>query len=199
MCQLQSLREWDYRNLPLKRLYDSRIRILWSAKLHLKYLLNRAVFALKNKRWKDGTRGGGDVAGLRPGDAVRVASRKEIDETLDPWGAVNGCVFLREMYRYCGGTYKVLKTAEYFYDEKRGRLVRCSGLVILDGLVCGGERRLFREPCDRYCFLFWRAELDPENSEAGEANKRLRSSSSQKFLIPPVPSSSPGKVFNDVS
>ena len=157
MCQLQSLREWDYRNLPLKRLYDSRIRILWSAKLHLKYLLNRAVFALKNKRWKDGTRDRGDVSGLRPGDAVRVASRKEIDETLDHWGAVNGCVFLREMDRYCGGTYKVLKTVEYFYDEKRGRLVRCRDLVILDGLVCGGERRLFREPCDRYCFLFWHA------------------------------------------
>jgi len=157
MCQLQSLREWDYRNLPLKRLYDSRIRILWSAKLHLKYLLNRGLFALKTKRWKDGTRNECEVAGLQPGDAVRVASQREIAETLDSWGAVNGCVFLREMYRYCGGTYRVLKTAEYFYDEKRGRLVRCRDLVILDGLVCGGERRLFREPCDRYCFLFWHA------------------------------------------
>ena len=107
---------------------------------------------------------------MLPGDAVRVASRKEIDETLDPWGAVNGCVFLREMDRYCGGTYKVLKTAEYFYDEKKGRLVRCRDLVILDGLVCGGERRLFREPCDLVLLSFWHARGSGSRKPNGPMN-----------------------------
>jgi hypothetical protein len=68
---------------------------------------------------------------------------------------VNRCVFLREMYARCGGTYKVMKTLECFYDERSGRMVRCRDLVLLEGQVCGGSRRMFRDPCDRSCFLFW--------------------------------------------
>jgi hypothetical protein len=129
MCQLQSLRDWDYKNLPLKRLYDSRIRILWSGNC-ANYLHPYGV------RSEEQTMEGRDPTSGRPGCGRRrgeCRSRKEIDET-GSWGAVNGCVFLREMDRYCGGTYKVLKTVEYF--DRRGLPVQGSGHP--DGLVCGG-------------------------------------------------------------
>ncbi len=156
MCQLQTLREWSYRDRLLGWLFDARFRIGWGAKRYLVWLRNSVSFLWRRKATAGGP---GDPAPAPPraGDLVRVGSRKEIDDTLDRWGAVSGCVFLREMYGYCGGTYRVLKKAERFYDERRDRLVRCRDLYILEGLVCRGERRLFVEPCDRNCFLFWHA------------------------------------------
>ena len=158
MCQLQGPREWRFRDRFLGGVFDLRFPVGWGAKRYMVWLRSAA------RRLLARLPGGGvpsaaapGVAAFREGDLVRIKSRTGIEATLDLWGAVRGCVFLREMYRYCGGTYRVRKELKRFYDERSGRLVRCRDLYLLDGLVCRGERRLFVEPCDRNCFLFWHA------------------------------------------
>ena len=91
---------------------------------------------------------------LKPGDVVRVRSKQEILSTLDGWRRYRGCRFMEEMWKYCGGEYRVLKRVNHILDEKNVKLRRCKDMVILDGLICGGSWP-FKE-CDRSCYFFWK-------------------------------------------
>jgi len=95
-------------------------------------------------------------ARLNAGDLVRVRSREEIEATLDRWGSLKGCGFLKEMAGYCGTTQRVLKRVERFIDERDYRLKKAGGIVLLEGLLCSGTATTGR--CDRACFFFWREE-----------------------------------------
>jgi len=92
---------------------------------------------------------------IKAGDLVRVCSKKDINNSLDNWRRYKGCSFMDEMYQYCGRTFKVLKVVRNFYDEVNQRLVKCRDVLILEGVICSGRRTLYREKCDRNCFLFW--------------------------------------------
>lgn len=93
---------------------------------------------------------------LKKGDRVKVRSVEEITSTLDPFKELKGCAFLPEMYRYCGTEQRVLKSMQYFMDERDYKLKKVRGVVLLENVTCIGAPVF--GPCDRCCFLFWREE-----------------------------------------
>jgi hypothetical protein len=51
----------------------------------------------------------GEVLNLQPGDFVEIKSAEEISKTLDKLGRHRGLSFMPEMWKYCGGRYRVYK------------------------------------------------------------------------------------------
>ncbi len=99
-------------------------------------------------------------AKFKPGDRVRVAAPAAIDATLDAEHKLDGCLFMRQMYEYCGQEFTVLQVVHNVYMDKFLRL-RCP-YYILDGLRCTGVVEEFPHPCDRTCNLLWHeAWLEP--------------------------------------
>jgi len=93
---------------------------------------------------------------MQPGDLVRVRTREEIEATLDGQNELRSCLFMAEMWRYCGTEQRVLKLVERFLDERTYQVKRTSGIVLLEGVICQGMA--FPQGCDRSCFIFWREE-----------------------------------------
>jgi hypothetical protein len=92
--------------------------------------------------------------GLQAGEWVRVRSKEEILQTLDGRNRNRGLWFDREMLRYCGRRFRVLKRVEQLIEEKSGRLVRIKTPgVILDGVTVSGELYRFNPQNE---FLLWR-------------------------------------------
>lgn len=94
---------------------------------------------------------------LRPGDLVQVRPREEIAATLDVNGSTRGLSFDREMLPYCGGTYRVQDRVERLIDDRTGRMINiASDCLILEGVVCSGERSVGRWFCPRAIYPYWR-------------------------------------------
>ncbi len=87
---------------------------------------------------------------------VRVRSEEEIKASLSAWGELKGCLFMDAQRQYCGTTQRVLKPVERFVDERDYRVKKAKGVVLLEGIICGGTPDYGR--CDRACFYFWREE-----------------------------------------
>jgi len=153
-CQLMSIKDVAEYNPWYENLFQSKIKLIWSAKKTLNFLKNRLLDPIGLKNGKPiATSISQDE--LVPGDIVRVKLREEILALLDDWGRTKGCVFTPEMFNRCGQRYRVLKQVHYFYDEVKERICRCRDMVLLEGAVCSGQRRLFPSDCDRNCFQFW--------------------------------------------
>jgi hypothetical protein len=99
---------------------------------------------------------GEQVQKFKKGDLVRVRSKKEIELTLNHLGQLKGCSFMDVMIPYCGTIQRVLKPMERFVDERDLCVKKCSGLVLLEGVMCQGTTQFGR--CDRSCLMFWRQE-----------------------------------------
>ena len=93
---------------------------------------------------------------MKTNDRVRVRSRDEIEATLDNENRLKGCLFMKEMWDYCGTEHRVLKPVEQFLDEREYQVRRTNGIAILEGVICRGTD--FPEGCDHSCFFFWREE-----------------------------------------
>jgi len=91
---------------------------------------------------------------INEGDIVKVLSKTEIKNTLDRFGKIRGCSFLKGMYDDCDKQFKVYKKLEYFFDETRQRMLKSNSLYFLEGSYCDG-RSAYLKPCDRHCFYFW--------------------------------------------
>jgi hypothetical protein len=97
--------------------------------------------------------------GLGAGDWVRVKSQADIRATLDDDGRCEGLGYMDAcMDRYCGGTYKVLKRVDKFYDERAQRMLKVKNTVLLDGVYCEAPSHAVTPwaGCQRMCFLFWK-------------------------------------------
>lgn len=92
---------------------------------------------------------------LEPGDVVRVRSKEETQRTLDDEDKLDGCLFMNEMWDYCGTQQKVLKRVEYFYDEGTSEMRRMRNTVLLEGLHCSGSL-IWKQKCDKHCLFFWK-------------------------------------------
>jgi hypothetical protein len=92
---------------------------------------------------------------IMSGDTVRVLSRDKIIRLLDYRGTYKGCPFIEEMYNHCDKEYKVLKEANYFYDEIKHKLCKCKDIVVLEGTLCSGKQKIYKETCDLRCYFFW--------------------------------------------
>jgi hypothetical protein len=153
MCQLNELNLMGEEASPFEKglHFGKRIlRFLRNRMVLLNYTLNRRILK------KDGMVVKPAAETFHPGDKVRVKSKKEISRTLDGWKRYKGCRFMDEMWRYCGGTYKVYKKVNTMLDEKTMKMRRCTHVYILEGLICEGSWPF--KQCDRSCFYFWRAE-----------------------------------------
>jgi hypothetical protein len=94
---------------------------------------------------------------LKPGELVKVRSREEILATLDHNARNRGLYYDAEMWRFSGGTYRVLRRVERIIDEKTGRMIRLPGdCIVLEGATCSGERSTRRLFCPRSIFPYWR-------------------------------------------
>ena len=93
---------------------------------------------------------------MNSGDLVRVRTREEVEATLDSRNMLKDCLFMSEMWHYCGTKQRVLKPVERVLDEYTYRVRRTSRTVLLEGAICQGTD--FPKGCDRSCFFFWREE-----------------------------------------
>ena len=97
----------------------------------------------------------GSSRSLKRGDLVRVRSLEEIKCTLDENGRYKGgMLFIDEMAKYCGGTYRVHKRIKKVFDALPWKMKKSHEIVILDGVYCHGYGP-YKE-CDRGCFFFWK-------------------------------------------
>jgi hypothetical protein len=94
---------------------------------------------------------------LRPGELVRVRSKQEILQTLNPELKNRGLRFDVEMLSHCGSESRVLRRVERIIDEKTGRLLSLpTACVILDGVTCSGCLSMHRMFCPRSIYPYWR-------------------------------------------
>lgn len=90
------------------------------------------------------------------GDVVRIRSKEQIQQTLDKNNKLEGCLFMEDMWQYCGTEHKILKKVNYFYDEANFRMCKARSTVLLEGIHCSGKFQRYKTSCDRFCLLFWK-------------------------------------------
>ena len=100
---------------------------------------------------------------FKPGEVIRIRPKDQIIKTLDKNNRLEGCVFMNEMWQYCGSQQKVLKEVDFFFDECQFRMRKTRNVVLLEGLHCSGKIPAFKQKCDRFCYFFWKkAWLEPK-------------------------------------
>jgi hypothetical protein len=105
----------------------------------------------------DGTQPDREPLDLQPGDLVEVRSPAEIAPTLDADGHNRRLSFDREMLPYCGRTYRVKDRVRRLIDDRTGRMLNISrDCLILEGVVCSGERTAGCWFCPRQIYPYWR-------------------------------------------
>ena len=77
--------------------------------------------------------------GLGAGDVVRIRSKEEIMKTLDEDDKLGGCLFMEEMWQYCGSQHEVFRRMEYFFDEAGCVMRKARNIVLLEDLRCSGN------------------------------------------------------------
>jgi hypothetical protein len=98
-----------------------------------------------------------DRLGLKPGDRVRIRSKREIAQTLDQAGKNRGLSFDMEMSPYCGQVATVRCSVTRILDELTGRMRHMTQpCIILDGVVCGSQYSRCRLMCPRAIPSYWR-------------------------------------------
>jgi hypothetical protein len=157
-CQLTEIRANARTGSPLRKFDNFRVRLLREIKKRGGQLIKKA---LENDNHDEvcSLPFSKEIQNIKPGDIVRVRSRKEIRKLLAiSKGKSKGCSFMREMYKCCGREFTVLKAVESFFDEAKQKMCKCRNAVILEGAVCSGRQRLYLMKCDRNCFYFWQTE-----------------------------------------
>jgi hypothetical protein len=89
---------------------------------------------------------------FRTGQTVWVRDFKDILATLDGDGKLDGLLFMPEMLRYCGRSFRIVTQPNRSCVEGAG-ICGFSGMVFLEGLRCDGSAH---DGCQRKCLLFWR-------------------------------------------
>lgn len=156
-CQIMSLS--DLSETP------SSFQIAWQRVKNLKWTFGRRILYFRNwimdvAREKEGhlkkSKSQCAPLDLKPGDLVKVKSKKEIQKTLNRWNKLKGCGIMDGMWKYCGTEQRVLKVVRQFLDERDYLMKKCKGIVILEGVICDGTKWFGQ--CDRSCYYFWREE-----------------------------------------
>ena len=88
---------------------------------------------------------------------MRVRSPEEIRATLDSRGLNRGLSSGREMLARCGRTYRVQARVRRIVDDRTCRIIEISrDCIILEGVVCSGERTVGCWFCPRAIYSYWR-------------------------------------------
>ncbi len=118
--------------------------------------------SIQNSRRDSNT---GDTGDMREGDLVRVRTRKEIEETLDAEDSLDGCLFMEQMWRFCGSEYCIASRVEHFFDENAYLMSECRDIYILNEVNCSGKIPDLPQPCDRSCRILWKGKWLKKISE----------------------------------
>lgn len=90
------------------------------------------------------------------GEMVKVSSREEIQETLDPLGRLDGCVFMEEMWKCCGQRFRIMKVVRNYFDERGYKMYRIRpNLYLLENMICDGAVDSLSQRCDHSCYFLW--------------------------------------------
>jgi hypothetical protein len=90
------------------------------------------------------------------GEMIRIKSRESIAALIQPENTLDGCLFMEQMWNYCGNTYPVLKVVDYFFNEHQKRSFRPRApLYLLENILCDGNVSQLPSKCDHGCFLLW--------------------------------------------
>jgi len=90
---------------------------------------------------------------VQPGHWVEVKSLDEIRATLDDSGRNRGLAFTKEMKKFCGQKFCVLRNVDQIIIEGTGETRKLSHTVILKDANCDGFAHFL---CSRNCYLLWR-------------------------------------------
>jgi hypothetical protein len=91
---------------------------------------------------------------LQPGEIVHVASPDKIFETLNATGRNFGLTFDKEMLKFCGLRYRVLRRVDKIIDDASGRMLRMkTPCIVLDATDSTGE---YLRCCAQHDPAFWR-------------------------------------------
>ena len=102
--------------------------------------------------------------GLKPGDAVRIKSRAEVEATLNPGGSNRGLKVCYEMTRYCGREAEVRDRVDRIIDERTGKMRELRNTVTLRNIrgktpAVGDAECLCADEtgdCPRGDLMYWR-------------------------------------------
>ena len=97
---------------------------------------------------------------FHPGDKVRIISKEKIQSTLNKNNHYEGCLFMDEMWNYCGKEFVIDKNVDYFFNEKTYAMAETKkkDIVTLKNLHCLGNIADFNNKCDRHCLVLWKAD-----------------------------------------
>lgn len=124
---------------------------------------------------------------LQPGDLVQVRAKQEIASTLDARGHLRGLSFDREMVPFCGGTYRVQDRVQRLIDDRTGRMIEIpSDCLILQGVVCSGERSAGRWFCPREIYPYWREAWLRPVERSPESADGLPETAESERPVPPI-------------
>lgn len=94
---------------------------------------------------------------LQPGEWVEVRSAEEIEPTLDDGASNRGLLFTPEMLASSGRRARVHKRVERIISERDGHMLHLrNDCIMLEGIVCTGERTPGMWFCHRDSYPFWR-------------------------------------------
>ena len=112
---------------------------------------------------------------LKAGEWVIVRSRREILQTLDKDGRLQGLPFMPEMFEACGRRFRVFKRAHKTCDPPSGlHGRRMPSTVHLEGFRCNGAAH---GGCEAKCLVFWKEawlkRADGDNAGDGDQPGRI--------------------------
>ena len=87
------------------------------------------------------------------GQQVKVRPGDEIVRTLDTENKLDHCLFMEQMFQYCGQQFEIIKVIRNVYHRKMLRALPL--FYMLKDITCNGEVESFKHPCDRTCYLIW--------------------------------------------
>jgi len=116
---------------------------------------------------------------FRVGDWVEVRSRAEILATLDKNCCLENLPFMPEMFAYCGGRFRVYKSAHKTCDTVNGsKGLKMRDAVHLEGIRCSGQSH---GGCEASCLIFWKTawlrklnQMDADSRLHGDAAREKR-------------------------
>jgi len=99
--------------------------------------------------WKKKTR---RRASFAIGNAVRILPRDKIEATLDSDHKLDGCLFMDNMWDYCGHETIIIKIVKNIWNNDIMLKIK-TPIYLLNGLRCNGN--MFIHRCDRHCYFLW--------------------------------------------
>ncbi|HEX7965376.1 MAG TPA: hypothetical protein VF651_06630 [Gammaproteobacteria bacterium] len=120
--------------------------------------------------------------GFRTGQTVWVRGLRDILQTLDGDGKLDGLPFMPEMLPYCGRPFRVSHLPNRTCVEGAG-ICEFTDVVFLEGLRCDG---CAHDGCQRRCLLFWReawlSDRPPARAPAEPADVVLKTRRGERYL-----------------